>query len=489
MLPLSLLCLSLSACNFIHAPAAPTNTSACSQATPAASTSSVATTSSSTEGTQVSATPRTTATSSQTSAATTSSSVSPGTTQSTTRQASAASSTTTSGTGACTAASSSPSPSNEPPTELHEAAALEGCGSTGTISPDGSTAVIGGQPGPPQGTVNVLIKIGGAWSRVAQVVPPAPTPPSTGTPVAVSTGGTTLLVGEPNAGVGGQEAPVSAFTRSGNKWLEQAQLTEQPARSMALYGEGVALSGDGNTALVGSGGDGYASGTVFAYVRSGAQWTLQTRLQLSDASADASFGGGGRLSMSEDGSTAAIDALGAAYIFLRTPSGWTQGPALPADGGGGTELPSTAVSADGSTILVSVQGQYSGRPGWVEVFARSGSGWVLQGRLSASSSQEWNQFGYSVAVSGDGDTALVTEPTGSNGERGAYLFTRTDGVWSAATRLTTTKLNGIGSSVSLSSDGRTAVILDASGVGGIYSATASAATNPPVVDCHTVATG
>ena len=39
------------------------------------------------------------------------------------------------------------------------------------------------------------------------------------------------------------------------------------------------------------------------------------------------------------------------------------------------------------------------------------------------------QFGYSVALSPEGNTALIGAPADSNGVGAAWVFTRTGGVW------------------------------------------------------------
>src|SRR5262249_15021473 len=88
---------------------------------------------------------------------------------------------------------------------------------------------------------------------------------------------------------------------------------------------------------------------------------------------------------------------------------------------------SVALSRDGNTALV---GGYLDNSAWV--FTLSGAGWTQQGdKLSVDNSQ----FGISVALSSDGNTALVGGPNDSLGTGAAWVFTRSGGVWSQQAKL------------------------------------------------------
>ena len=91
---------------------------------------------------------------------------------------------------------------------------------------------------------------------------------------------------------------------------------------------------------------------------------------------------------------------------------------------------SVALSADGNTALVGAQ-QDSGGVGAAWIFTRSGLGWTQQGeKLTGSEALGKAAFGFSVALSADGNTALVGG-LGDNGKIGAaWVFTRSGGTWS-----------------------------------------------------------
>jgi hypothetical protein len=137
-----------------------------------------------------------------------------------------------------------------------------------------------------------------------------------------------------------------------------------------VLGSSVALSADGNTALIGGPSDGPClipcthAGAARVFTRSGTKWTQQgPKLVGSDAAGDASQGSG--VALSADGNTALIggfyddNGVGAAWMFTRSGSTWTQqGPKLVGKGAVGNadhsayQGSSVALSADGNTALI-----------------------------------------------------------------------------------------------------------------------------------------
>ena len=151
-----------------------------------------------------------------------------------------------------------------------------------------------------------------------------PSTPGSCAVVALSSDGNTALVGNPAANSG--DGAVSVFTRSGEEWTEQAKLTAG-ADSGAFFGESVALSADGNTALIGGFRDNGFVGAAWVFTRSGATWTQQGAKLTGGESGTAYFGGS--VALSSDGDTALIGAprtgqgSGAAWVFVRSGEEWT----------------------------------------------------------------------------------------------------------------------------------------------------------------------
>jgi hypothetical protein len=270
-----------------------------------------------------------------------------------------------------------------------------------------------------------------------------------------------------------------------------------------FFGQSVALSSNGNTALIGGPGDNLASGfseyprhsygAAWVFTRSGTAWIQQgPKLTPNDESGEADFGWS--VALSANGKTALIggpaddENRGAAWIFSRSGSAWTQrGTKL--TGGGeiatGSFGASVALSADANTALIGGYSDNLGR-GAAWSFTRSGSAWTQEGaKLTPGDESGSGLFGWSVALSSDGKTALIGSPFDGTlapegpvyeyGIGAAWVFARHGPTWSQqgakltpddASRPSKEELerNGsvgtesFGASAALSSDSNTALI-------------------------------
>jgi hypothetical protein len=123
-------------------------------------------------------------------------------------------------------------------------------------------------------------------------------------------------------------------------------------------------------------------------------------LTASDGAAGDEFGGESGIAIS--GETVVIGARGdengkgAAYVFVRSDSSWTQQAKLTAsDGVAGDEF-GLVVAINGDTFMVSAPYTNTFR-GSVYVFTRSGSNWTQQAKINASDRAAGDRFGWSVA--------------------------------------------------------------------------------------------
>jgi uncharacterized repeat protein (TIGR01451 family) len=207
------------------------------------------------------------------------------------------------------------------------------------------------------------------------------------------------------------------FVRSGSNWAEQAKLTASDAAAGDNFGISVAISGD--TAVVGAFGDntdaGDLSGSAYVFVRPGSNWAEQAKLTASDAAASDSFG----YSVAIDGDTAVVGApndsdagykSGSAYAFARSGSSWTEQAKLTAPDAAEFDEFGTSVAVSDDTAVVGAFGDSDAgnSSGSAYVFVRSGSSWTEQAKLTASDAAANDQFGFSVAISGD--TAVAGAP-------------------------------------------------------------------------------
>ena len=192
--------------------------------------------------------------------------------------------------------------------------------------------------------------------------------------------------------------------------VQEQELTASDGVAVDFFGGAVALSADGNTALIKAASKN-GPGVVYVFVRSGATWSQQQKLNASDGAAGDAFGGA--VALSADGNTALIGALGksnkgAAYVFVRSGITWSQQQELTASDGAAFDSfgERLALSADGNTALIGAKLK-NNQQGAAYVFVRSGTTWSQQQKLTASDGAQNDAFGDDVALSGDGNTALI----------------------------------------------------------------------------------
>lgn len=341
------------------------------------------------------------------------------------------------------------------------------------LSGDGNTALAGApDDNGGIGAAWVFVRQNGvAWTQQGNKLVPSDTSSFTsfGQSVALSADGNTALIGGPS-GMGA----AWVFTRaSDGNWTQQGSklVGTVPANPPSANSQGgsVALSADGNTALVGGASQNGCLGWVFT--RASNETWMQQGSELVGSGAvtnNTIFTQFSNVTLSADGNTAAVSApldnsVGAVWVFTRTSGQWNQqGSKLVASGGVTSQGISVALSADGNTLL---EGTAAGA---AVVFVRDSSGnWTQQGGNLVGTDTANANLGQSVALSGDGNTALLGGPNDNGGIGAAWVFTRdNNGNWTQAGN----KLVGTGSvyaipwgvsegvSVALSADASTALV-------------------------------
>jgi hypothetical protein len=392
-----------------------------------------------------------------------------------------------------------------------EAAGAPEVGTSVAMSADGNTALLGGvgdegaAAEPLSGAAWVFVRSGSTWTQQGPKLRPSDEsgPGQFGISVALSGDGNTALIGGDTDSVDTGAAWV--FARSGGKWSQQgAKLTGKGESGPGRFGESVALSSDGSVALIGGIFDEGTEGAAWVFARTGASWTQQGSKLVPKAGEETPAGRFGRgVALSADGSIGLVGAgsdgaleEGAVWAFARGSGTWSQqGPKLTEKPGEGTKEghfgTSVAISAAGDTALVGAPGD--GEHGAAWVFTRSGASWSEQGpKLTPSDAAGNTEFGAGVALSSDGNTALIGGPTDQDAKKviqgAAWEFSRAAGTWSQqGTKFLGSGKTGeseFGFAVALAADGDTGLIgdpLDGSlaGAGWVYVDPPPAATTEP----------
>lgn len=361
----------------------------------------------------------------------------------------------------------------------------------------GTTVINGNETdnsAPSAGAAYVFVRTGTTWSQQAYFkASNAEENDQFGRSVSLS--GDTVLVGawqeDSNAtGVNGNQNSNSAatsgaayvFVRNGTSWTQQAYLKSSNAETADFLGFATSISGD--TLVVGAfledsnaaGVNGNQasntfsnSGAAYTFVRTGTIWTQQAYLKASNPIPDVKFGSAVAVSgdtivigaPSEHGSSTGINGLqpgptttgldrsGAAYVFVRTGSTWSQEAYVKASNTGRNDLFGIALDIEDDRLIVGARAEQSfsagvngnqtndffGEIGAAYLFNRAGTDWTQEAYIKASNPSTNNSFGSSLSISQD--TLVVGAPhqsgsstgvngtqerSGANSSGAAYVF-------------------------------------------------------------------
>jgi hypothetical protein len=347
------------------------------------------------------------------------------------------------------------------------------------------------------GAAYVFVRSGGAWTQQAYLKAENNNAGDAfGSSVAIS--GDTVVVGAPDEdsnattvdgdGANDDAAESGAayvFVRSGISWTQQAYLKASNAGAGDAFGTSVAVSAD--TIVVGAnledsnattiGGDGAnddaaESGAAYVFLRDGTSWSEQAYLKASNAEAGDGFGGtvaisgdtvavgasledSGALGVDGDQGNDAAEDSGAAYVFERSGTTWSQQAYVKATNTDAFDVFGISVAIDGNTLVVGASLEDSNATtvggsganddamdsGAAYVYRRTGNSWNDQAYLKAANAGAGDTFGFSVAISGDavvigarledGSATVVdgVDDDAAQDSGAAYLFLREGTAW------------------------------------------------------------
>jgi len=320
-------------------------------------------------------------------------------------------------------------------------------GSTGdqfgySVDIDGDYAIIGArQDDTNRGSAYIFKRSGTTWSQQAKLVASdGYNNEYFGSSVSIS--GDYAIVGARYDTVGGPNSGSAyIFKRSGTTWTEEDKISASDGDDHDEFGVSVAI--DGDYAVVGAyrnDDGGSESGSAYIFKRSGTTWSQQTKIVASDAAMHDYFG----YSVSINGDYTVIGAYGddtskgAVYVFKRSDATWSQQAKLVASDGYNNEHFGFSVDISGEYFIAGARYDTVGGPnsGSAYIFKRSGTTWTEEDKISASDSDDYNEFGVSVAI--DGDYTVVgayKNDDGGSDSGSAYIFKRSGTTWSEEAKL------------------------------------------------------
>lgn len=282
-----------------------------------------------------------------------------------------------------------------------------GFGQSASLNSDGTYAIIGADlDSNYAGTAHIYTRSGSTWTHQQQI-----TGSDTVNGNQYGAGFVSLNSDATYAVVAGKYHQTSGltnagalyvFTRSGSTWTQQQKITVSSPEVNHQLGADGQMSSDGNYIIASGTGDSSYSGAAFVFNRSGSTWSQQAKLVSTDLDANDSFGNSA--SINSDGTYAVVGCSGE-------------------DGGVGSPL---------------------AQAGAAYVFTRSGSTWTQQAKLVASVQNAGDYFGRAVKISNDGNFIFVSASRDGTNQGAGYLFSRSGSTWTQIKKLTpATRVNNM----------------------------------------------
>jgi hypothetical protein len=365
-----------------------------------------------------------------------------------------------------------------------DTATTDALGTAIASSADGNTLAVGADAEAGTGAVYIYTRSGTTWAQQAVVrAASGDIGDLFGHSVAMSADGNTLAIGADGEASGSNQingnqtdnsSPASGavyvFTRSGTSWAQTTYLKASNRDANDHFGAAVALAGDGLTLVAGApqeassttgaspntsnaNDNAATAGAAYVFAFGGTTWTQQAYVKASNTGPGDLFGSS--VALSTDGSTLVAGAIGessavrnvgglqadnsataagAAYVFTRAATAWSQQVYLKASNteAGDAFGAALALSGDGNTLVVGAPSEDSltapgdnnaQDSGAAYAFTRSGTAWATAGMLKAAAPAANDKFASAIALSIAGGS-LVVGAHGAHGKGAADIFTR-----------------------------------------------------------------
>ena len=342
----------------------------------------------------------------------------------------------------------------------------------GSVSVFEDTVVIGAAAdrGHKAGSVYVFVRSDGTWIQQQKLTPNDEENEFFGNSVYLS--GDTVIIGANNDVVPIEPGAAYIFTRTAGVWSQQQKLfpIDHPDHEyFNAFGSCVSISGD--RAIVGAPWDSDwwdFSGSAYVYVRTGAGWIQEQKLVAANDENNPAEGDqfGNSVSVSENsiiigasGDGYRKPRAGSAYVFTHQSGEWKLQQKLNAPDANESDQFGDSVAISGDTAIVGAPWDSYNDMQWAGssyIFLRSGGKWTLKQKLTANDAEEKDHFGGQVAISGD--TAFVSaaqSDDGGNNSGSVYVFKYVSGDWIQQQKLTASDAaahDNFGHSVSISGD-------------------------------------
>ena len=288
-----------------------------------------------------------------------------------------------------------------------------------------------------RGKAYVFFKSSGTWSQQAELSYTDTPSSNYGIDAAIS--GNTVAVAD-SAGNGA----VRIFTRSGTTWSLQQKITGNSTTMNGFADGAMSLSGDklavGCYAYATPGAN---TGRIAIFNRSGSTWSFESFLDASDAAAG-DLMGYNNVTINGNYVIAGVPAKEAAYIWFYNGSSWSQQAKITASDGSAYDYFGSKLAMDGDIAVIGAAWKTS-ETGAAYVFTRSGTSWTQTTILGAggtipSDLSTGDQFGFVIDIDENSLIVSASNVASPRGNGSAYIFTTSDSgaTWTQRNKFTTT---------------------------------------------------
>ncbi len=320
---------------------------------------------------------------------------------------------------------------------LGNAHAMESFGNSAALS--GDVALLGAPTSPlpmrNKGAAYLFERGAGGWVELNRLVPDASANGMFGVSTAVIDG--IAFVGSVRDELGGS---VYIYERHGDAWSRTARLASSTSSGMIEFGRSIAAQ-QGWLAVGNSHGSSTEAGRVVLFDRQASDWIEHATLQASDATPWDGFGHAA--SMSDDvllvgapfARVGIEERAGAAYVFRRSGSTWSQETKLVGSQPSAERRLGSAVTVRGERLALGSPDASAGSAGTgrVDLYSFTGSTWALDASLHAPPGHTANAHGFGTSVALVADDVVAVGAPGQAGLAGRTYVYRHDasaGSWS-----------------------------------------------------------
>jgi hypothetical protein len=317
-----------------------------------------------------------------------------------------------------------------------------------------------------------------AYAFTQQAILKTPDGDGFGGAVSMTADGRTIAVGaplEPDAS-GNRLGAVHVYTRSGDAWMETAELGPENTTNYGSFGCSTAISDDGSTLVVGALGTSTDSvlihGAVFIYARDGDQWNYVQKITPTGNIYGFLFGAA--VTINGDGRVIAVGAKyeggGTVYVYEKGDDAWGLAARFQAVDTQPNDRFGEVLAMDdaGTTLVIGAPDTWANPPelgrGAAYFYTNQGAGWVQAAKVSPTAETAGLKLGNAVAISGNGSTALISgtwRDFAKSDRRDVLVYSRSEGAWSQSCSLSLSseqKVPGFGETLALNADGTRALV-------------------------------